>query len=84
MGERTVVQGPITVGFMFEMLRRALPDAKLQALEVRYLANAFQGDVVRVTGTVEDVSNSQVRCVVVAEIAGENRQVAIGTAIVTR
>jgi acyl dehydratase len=83
LGERSIVQGPITVGFMLEMLRRALPDARLENLEVRYIANAFAGDVVRVTGSVEDVSGQRVRCAVVAEIAGDDRQVAMGTATLT-
>jgi acyl dehydratase len=84
LGERSVVQGPITTGFMLEMLCRALPDARLESLEVRYLANAFAGDVVRVTGSVEEVSGRRLRCALVAEIAGEDRQVAVGTATLTR
>jgi acyl dehydratase len=84
LGGRSIVQGPITLGFMLEMLRRALPDAQLESLDVRYLANAFAGDVVRVTGSVEEVSGRRLRCAVVAEIASDDRQVAVGTATLTR
>jgi acyl dehydratase len=87
LGERQVVQGPITIGFILEMLRRALPDAHLELLEVRYLSNAFAWDRVRVTGSVDEVevdaSGRRLRCAVVAEIVGQKGHVAVGTATLT-
>jgi 3-hydroxybutyryl-CoA dehydratase len=85
LGGRPVVQGPITVGLMLEMLAIALPGTHIERVEVRYMANAFAGDRVRITGTVDEIaiegSSQRLRCTLHAEIEGEGRQVASGTAV---
>jgi acyl dehydratase len=85
LGGRPVVQGPMTVGFMLEMLGTTLPESEIERIEVRYLANAFAGDRLRITGTVDEIAiegtSQRLLCSVHVEIEGEGRRVATGTAV---
>jgi acyl dehydratase len=80
LGTRPVVQGPITVGLMLEMLGQALPDAHIDSLEVRYLANAYAGDRVRISGAIDEIEHQpngqRLRCTLQAVIETDQRPVA--------
>jgi acyl dehydratase len=65
LGDRRINQGPVNLGYVADMLAGDAPGATIQRLEVRFLANVFEGDVVVATGVVEGrTDDGVVRCTV--------------------
>lgn len=59
MGERTVNQGPLNMGYLQTMLARwAGGRDRLLSFQVRFRGNVFAGDEVRATGTVTAVADT--------------------------
>lgn len=75
IGERQVNQGPSNIGYVMNMLREAVPEAKLERLQVRFLANVFAGDTVVADGLVESVDGDVLECSVWLEVDGGPRAV---------
>ncbi len=79
LGDREIVQGPIGVGFLLDMLAGALPEGKVEKLDVRFLANVFAGDSLTAAGRVERVERSaegdRLRCRVWLDVVGGARVV---------
>jgi acyl dehydratase len=77
LGDREIVQGPIGVGFLLNLLAGALPAATLEKLQVRFLANVFAGDRLQAGGQVagvEDVDGAQrLTCSVWLDVVGGSR-----------
>tara|TARA_R110000772_G_scaffold31812_1_gene78193 strand:- start:3756 stop:4169 length:414 start_codon:yes stop_codon:yes gene_type:complete len=66
LGERLVIQGPVTVGFLLCMLGQNLGRAdRVTRSEARFLANVFEGDRVECSGEIIAID--------------ENRQIAIAS-----
>jgi acyl dehydratase len=57
LGDRVINQGPAGMGYLMNMLRESIPDARLQELKVRFGANVFAGDRVTAGGAVESVED---------------------------
>ncbi len=79
LGDREIVQGPIGVGFVLDMLAGALPEARVEKLDVRFLANVFAGDALIAAGRVERVERlaegARLRCRVWLDVVGGARVV---------
>jgi acyl dehydratase len=54
MGDRVINQGPANMGYVINALLAAAPEARIERLQVRFLANVFAGDRVTAGGTIED------------------------------
>jgi acyl dehydratase len=75
LGERQVNQGPSSIGYLLNMLTEAVPEATVEQLQVRFLANVFAGDTVVAVGEVETVSGDQLECSVWLDVEGGVRAV---------
>lgn len=87
MGERTVNQGPINMAYVMNMLIAWAGDepSRLRAINLRFLANVFNGDRVeaggRVTGLREVGDEQLADCEVWLDVTGGSRALE-GTATV--
>ena len=52
MGDRVVNQGPTNMAYLMRMLTQAAPDARIERMNVRFLANVLGGDAVVATGQI--------------------------------
>jgi acyl dehydratase len=84
LGDRVINQGPANLAYLINMLQSAIPDGRIESLEVRYVDNVFGGEAVEAGGTVKDVSadgpRRRISCDVWLRV--EARAVLTGTAIV--
>jgi acyl dehydratase len=84
LGDRVVNQGPANFGYVLEMLKAAVPGARVADLRVRLQANVFGGDRVIAGGVVESVADGEdgarvLDCAVWLDVDGGARAIA-GTA----
>jgi 3-hydroxybutyryl-CoA dehydratase len=56
LGDRVINQGPANLAYLINMLQRAVPNAQIESLEVRYVDNVFGGEAVEAGGTIKDVA----------------------------
>lgn len=56
LGDRVINQGPANLAYLINMLQAALPEARIESLEVRYVDNVFGGEAVEAGGTIKDIS----------------------------
>jgi 3-hydroxybutyryl-CoA dehydratase len=84
LGDRVINQGPANLAYLINMLQSAIPDGRIESLEVRYVDNVFGGEAVEAGGTVKDVSAAgpQRRISCDVWLRAEARAVLTGTAIV--
>ena len=79
LGDRPVNQGPSNVGYVFNMLAAIAPGARVERLQVRFLANVFAGDTVIAGGRVEAVEQlgeqRRLDCEVWLDVEGGGRAV---------
>jgi acyl dehydratase len=61
-------QGPANLAYLINMLRAAVPGARIESLEVRYVDNVFAGDAVEAGGTVTAVSGDSGRRKLVCDV----------------
>jgi acyl dehydratase len=82
MGDRTVNQGPINLGYAVRMVADwAGGEDRIRSFESRFLSNVFAGDTVVAAGRVVEVADRRVTCEVWLDIEGGRRALQ-GTAIV--
>ncbi len=62
LGSRLVNQGPSHIGYIANMLGAAVPEATLDRIDVRFLANVFAGDTVVAAGEIESVVGDVLTC----------------------
>lgn len=79
MGDRVINQGPTGVGYLLDMLAASFPAARLQDIEVRFMANVLGGDRCVASGKVTEVGDGTVTCEVALDVDGGARAIA-GTA----
>jgi 3-hydroxybutyryl-CoA dehydratase len=70
LGSRVINQGPANLSYIIAMLQAALPRARLQALDIRYLDNVFAGDAVEAGAKVVAVTTGRVSCEVWLVVEG--------------
>jgi 3-hydroxybutyryl-CoA dehydratase len=79
MGDRVINQGPTGVGYVLDMLREAFPEATIEDIEVRFMANVLGGDRCVAAGKVTEAGDGKVTCEVWLDVDGGKRAIA-GTA----
>src|SRR5690625_3172609 len=52
LGRRVINQGPANLAYLINMLKAALPGARIVSLQSRFMANVFGGDAVEAGGRV--------------------------------
>jgi 3-hydroxybutyryl-CoA dehydratase len=55
LGDRLLNQGPANLACIISMLLGALPGARVESLDVRYVDNAFEGDSVEANGRITEI-----------------------------
>ncbi|WZH50972.1 MAG: MaoC/PaaZ C-terminal domain-containing protein [Nocardioides alkalitolerans] len=84
LGDRVINQGPLNVGYLWEMLARWTGDAGLvRSLDVRFTSNAFAGEVLVAGGVIEDVADADGERLATCSVwlcAEDGRDVVRGTA----
>jgi len=75
MGEKVINQGPANVGYVINALLEAAPDARIEHLHVRFLANVFAEDRVVAGGTVERADDDSAELAVWLDVDGGARAV---------
>lgn len=77
LGDRVINQGPASFGYVLNMLREAVPGARITDLNVRLSANVFGGDKVTAAGRVESVQDEadghRIACAVWLDVEGGRR-----------
>ena len=74
-GDRPVNQGPANLAWVLDMLREALPGARVLDVKVRFLANVFARDRVIAAGRVEHVEDGRATCSVWLDVDGGARAI---------
>ena len=82
LGDLRINQGPANLAYILNMLSRAFPGWRVDALDVRYMANVLEGDHVTAGGTVTAADADRVTCDIWLEIGGRGRALA-GNATLT-
>lgn len=72
LGDRVINQGPANLSYIIAMLQAALPGARVQSFDVRYLDNVFAGDAVEAGAKVVSVGaeGTPVSCEVWLKVDG--------------
>jgi len=72
LGDRVINQGPANLAYIIAMLQAALPGARVQSFDVRYLDNVFAGDAVEAGAKIVSVAaeGTSVSCEVWLKVAG--------------
>lgn len=84
LGDRVINQGPFGIGYLMNMLRTAVPEAKIEHLKARLLANVFGGDRVVCAGRVGAITDDghvrRLHCEIWLDVDGAARAIT-GTAM---
>ena len=84
LGDRTVNQGPINLGYVVRMLAGwAGGEDRIRSFESRFVANVFAGDEVVAGGVVTGVDGEHVECEVWLDHA-DGRRALRGRAVIDR
>jgi acyl dehydratase len=72
LGDRVINQGPANLAYIIAMLQAALPGARVQSFDVRYLDNVFAGDAVEAGAKIVSVGagGTPVSCEVWLKVDG--------------
>jgi 3-hydroxybutyryl-CoA dehydratase len=72
LGDRVINQGPANLAYIIAMLQAALPQARVQSFDVRYLDNVFAGDAVEAGAKIVSVAtaDTSVSCEVWLKVEG--------------
>ena len=85
--ERPIVPGPLTAGFMAQLLKDTFPGWRLQSLSTTFRTPALHGEPLHIWGNVTGMSDEDgvatVHCDVVVENPRGDR-VVVGTAMLSR
>jgi 3-hydroxybutyryl-CoA dehydratase len=68
LGDRVINQGPANLAYVISMLQSALPGARIETLDVRYVDNVFGGDAVEASGKILEVSGDGAAVKITCEI----------------
>lgn len=83
LGDRRINQGPANLAYILNMLMRAFPGWRVSGIDVRFMANVFEGDHAVAGGTVTSSGADTASCDVWLDVAGRGRALA-GTADLIR
>ena len=88
LGDRVVVQGPASVGYLIDMLLATAPGAELRDLRVRFTANVHGDDRVVAAGRVTEIDEAggerTLACAVWVDVDGGPRALEGGATLVLR
>jgi 3-hydroxybutyryl-CoA dehydratase len=79
LGDKVINQGPANVAYVANMLMAAIPGARIDAMDNRFVDNAYAGDRLVASGTVTAVDGNRITCDTLL-MANDSRPVITGTA----
>jgi 3-hydroxybutyryl-CoA dehydratase len=79
LGDKVINQGPANVAYVANMLMAAIPGARIERMDNRFVDNAYAGDRLVASGTVTAVDGNCITCDTLL-IANDSRTVITGTA----
>jgi 3-hydroxybutyryl-CoA dehydratase len=79
LGDKVINQGPANVAYVANMLMAAIPGARIDTMDNRFVDNAYAGDRLVASGTVTAVDGHRVTCDTLL-MANDTRTVITGTA----
>jgi 3-hydroxybutyryl-CoA dehydratase len=79
LGDKVINQGPANVAYVANMLMTAIPRARIERMDNRFVDNAYAGDHLVASGTVTAVDGNRISCETLL-IANDSRTVITGTA----
>jgi 3-hydroxybutyryl-CoA dehydratase len=79
LGDKVINQGPANVAYVANMLMAAIPGARIDTMDNRFVDNAYAGDRLVASGTVTAVDDKHITCETLL-MANEIRTVITGTA----
>ncbi|MGE0682780.1 MAG: MaoC family dehydratase [Candidatus Binatia bacterium] len=84
--ERPIVPGPMTAGFMTQLLKDAFPGWRLKSISTTFRTPALHGEPLNVWGTITQIEEQDGAATVHCDVVVENPRgdrVAVGTATLT-
>jgi 3-hydroxybutyryl-CoA dehydratase len=79
LGDKVINQGPANVAYVANMLMAAIPGARIDTMDNRFVDNAYAGDRLVASGMVTAVDGHRVTCDTLL-MANDTRTVITGTA----
>jgi 3-hydroxybutyryl-CoA dehydratase len=79
LGDKVINQGPANVAYVANMLMAAIPGARIDRMDNRFVDNAYAGDRLVASGSVTAVDGNRISCETLL-IANDSRTVITGTA----
>jgi 3-hydroxybutyryl-CoA dehydratase len=79
LGDKVINQGPANVAYVANMLMAAIPGARINTMDNRFVDNAYAGDRLVAIGTVTAVDGMRITCDTLL-MANDSRPVITGTA----
>jgi 3-hydroxybutyryl-CoA dehydratase len=79
LGDKVINQGPANVAYVANMLMAAIPGARIDRMDNRFVDNAYAGDRLVASGSVTAVDGNRISCETLL-IANNARTVITGTA----
>jgi 3-hydroxybutyryl-CoA dehydratase len=79
LGDKVINQGPANVAYVANMLMAAIPGARIERMDNRFVDNAYAGDRLVASGSVTAVDGNRITCDTLL-IANDARTVITGTA----
>jgi 3-hydroxybutyryl-CoA dehydratase len=79
LGDKVINQGPANVAYVANMLMAAIPGARIERADNRFVDNAYAGDRLVASGTVTTVDGPRITCDTLL-MANDRRPVITGTA----
>jgi 3-hydroxybutyryl-CoA dehydratase len=79
LGDKVINQGPANVAYVANMLMAAIPGARIERADNRFVDNAYAGDRLVASGTVTTVDGPRITCDTLL-MANDSRTVITGTA----
>jgi 3-hydroxybutyryl-CoA dehydratase len=79
LGDKVINQGPANVAYVANMLIAAVPGARIERMDNRFVDNAYARDRLVASGTVTAVDGNRITCDTLL-MANDSRPVITGTA----
>lgn len=64
LGDRVINQGPINVAYMMNLLIKAFPGGRIEAMTTRFIDNVYGGERIVANGRIEAIDGNRITCAI--------------------